>query len=125
MLLLGRRFVDEGLVDVRDDTSASDGGLDEGVEFFVPADGELQVTRGDALDLEVLGSVSGQFKDFGGQVLEDGSGVDSSGGADVLASGDAGLQETVDTSDGELQWIRSAKRNGEKVGEGVRWVQHI
>ena len=32
----------------------SDGGLDEGVELLVTTDGELQVTRCDALHLEVL-----------------------------------------------------------------------
>jgi hypothetical protein len=43
---------------VGDNTAASDGGLDEGVKLFVTTDGELQVTRGDALDLEVLGGVA-------------------------------------------------------------------
>jgi hypothetical protein len=44
---------------VRDDASARDGALDERVELLVPADGELQVARGDALDLEVLAGVAG------------------------------------------------------------------
>ena len=35
------RLVDEGLVDVGDDSSSGDGGLDEGVELLVSADGEL------------------------------------------------------------------------------------
>ena len=49
---------DEGLVDVWNDTTSSDGGLDEGVKLFVTTDSELQVARSDALDLEVLGSVA-------------------------------------------------------------------
>jgi len=40
-------------VDVGDDAAAGDGGLDEGVEFFVAANGELQVARRDALGLRV------------------------------------------------------------------------
>jgi hypothetical protein len=56
-------------VDVGDDAAARDGGLDERVELLVTADGELQVARGDALDLEVLGRVAGQLEDLGGEVL--------------------------------------------------------
>jgi hypothetical protein len=43
---------------VGDDSSASNGGLDKGVELLVAADGKHQVARSDALDLEVLGGVS-------------------------------------------------------------------
>ena len=39
-------------MDVGDDTTARDGRLDEGVELLVTADGELQVTRRDALHLK-------------------------------------------------------------------------
>lgn len=58
------------------DTAESDGGADERVEFLVPSDGQLQVAGGDALDLEILGGVSGEFEDFGGKVFEDGGDVD-------------------------------------------------
>ena len=40
------RLVDEGLVDVGDDSSSGDGGLDECVELLVSADGELGGKRG-------------------------------------------------------------------------------
>ena len=40
-----------------EDTTESDGGTDEGVELLITTNGELKVTRGDALDLEVLGGV--------------------------------------------------------------------
>ena len=39
-------------MNVGDDTTAGDGGLDEGVELLVTADGELEVAGGDALHLE-------------------------------------------------------------------------
>jgi hypothetical protein len=39
------------------DTSEGDSCADEGIEFFVSADGKLEVARGNALDLEILGGV--------------------------------------------------------------------
>ena len=60
-------------MDVWDDTTAGDGGLDEGIELLVTTDGELQVARGDALDLEVLGGIACELKHLSSQVLEDGS----------------------------------------------------
>jgi len=64
---------DQGLVDVGDHTSASDGGFNQGIELLVAADGQLEVAWGDALDLEVLACVSCQFEDLSGEVLQDGS----------------------------------------------------
>ena len=49
-------LVDERLVDVGDHTTTGDGGLDQGVELLVTADGELEVAGGDALDLWDSGS---------------------------------------------------------------------
>ena len=63
---------DEGLVDVRDDTTAGDRGLDEGIELFVAADGKLQVARSNALHLEVFAGVACELEDLSGEVLEDG-----------------------------------------------------
>ena len=90
-------------MDVRDDTTARDGGLDEGVELLVTTDGELKVARGDTLDLEVLGGVTGKLEDLGGEVLKDGSGVHGGGGTDAAVLVNALLEETVDTTDRELQ----------------------
>lgn len=67
-LLLGW-LVDQGLVNVRDDTTTGDGGFDECVEFLVSSDGQLQVSRGDAFHLEILGGIPCQFEHFGGEVL--------------------------------------------------------
>ena len=41
-------------MDVWDDSSSSDGSLDEHVELFVTSDGQLQMSRGDSSDFEVL-----------------------------------------------------------------------
>ena len=42
------------LVDVRNDTSASNGGLDEQVELLVSSDGQLEMSGCDSSDFEVL-----------------------------------------------------------------------
>ncbi len=68
--------------------------------FFVY---ELEVARGDALDLEVLGGVAGELEDLGGEVLKDGGGVDGSGGTDTAGRGHAALEVPVDAAHGELE----------------------
>lgn len=68
-------FKDESLVNVRDDSSTSNGGLDEGVELFISSDSELQVSRSDSLDFEVLAGVAGQLEHLSCKILQDGSGV--------------------------------------------------
>ena len=55
---------DERLVDVRDNTAAGDGGLDEGVQLFVTANGKLQVPGGDSLHLQVLGGIASQLENL-------------------------------------------------------------
>ena len=61
-LILGRLLLEERLVDVRDDAAASDGSLDERVELLVTADGKLEVARRNALDAQVLGGGTREFK---------------------------------------------------------------
>ena len=96
---------DQGLVDVRDHTTAGDGGLDQRVELLVASDGEQQVSRSDSLDLEVLGRVTGELKHLGSQVLEDGGRVDGRGSADSAVGTDPGLEESVDPSNWELECV--------------------
>ena len=63
-------------MDVRDDTTASNGGLDQGVQLFVAADSQLQVARSDSLHLEVLACVASELEHLSGEVLKDSSRVD-------------------------------------------------
>jgi hypothetical protein len=56
-LLLLLDLEEQGAVDVRQDTTESDCGTDEGVEFLVATNGQLEVAGCDTLDLEVLGGV--------------------------------------------------------------------
>lgn len=58
-------------MNVRDHTTTSDGGLDEGVELFITSDCELEVSRCDSFHLEILASVAGELEDFSRQVFED------------------------------------------------------
>lgn len=76
------------------------------VHLLVPADGELEVARGDALELEVLDGVAGQLQDLRGQVLQDCGGVHGGGGADAAVGGGAGLELAVDAAYRELQQTR-------------------
>ena len=91
-------LVDERLVDVGNDSTTGNGSLDEGVEFFVTTNGELQVTGRDTLDLEILAGVSGELEDFSREVLEDGTGVHSGRSSDTVTVVDGLFQETVHTT---------------------------
>ena len=51
-------------MDMRDDSAAGDGRLDERVQLLVASDGELQVAGGDTLHLEILGGVAGQLENL-------------------------------------------------------------
>ena len=102
LVLFGLLGEENGL-DVGEDASLSDGDSgEEFVEFLVVPDGQLQVTGDDPGLLVVSGGVAGQLEDLSGQVLHDGGQVD--GGAGSHSLGVVALpQQTVDTTDGELQ----------------------
>jgi hypothetical protein len=93
---------DQSLVDVGNDTSASDGGLDEGVQLLISADSQLQVSGGDSLNLKVLGSVACELEDLSGEVLKDGSAVHCGGSSNSAVGADSRLEESMDSSNGEL-----------------------
>jgi len=101
--LLGRGLFDEVLVDVRQDTTTGDGSPDQGIQFLVSTDGELQVSRGDTLDSKILRCVTGQFEDFRSQVLEDGGTVNCGLGTDPHVVLSPCLEVTVNSTDGELK----------------------
>ena len=83
-------------------SSTSNGSLDEQVELFVSSNGQLQMSGGDPSDFEVFWGVSSQFKHFSSEILENGGSVDCGGRANSVASWDSALEEPVDSSDGEL-----------------------
>ena len=96
-------LVDERLVDVRDNTTASNGSLNQGVQLLVTSDGQQQVSGCDTLDLQVLAGIAGKLQNFGSQVLHDSSGVNRSSGTDSLSRVNSSLQKTVDTTHRELK----------------------
>ena len=61
---------------MRQYTTEGDGGADQGVQLFIAADGELEMTRRDALDFEIFCRVACEFEDFGGEVFKHGCHVD-------------------------------------------------
>jgi hypothetical protein len=97
---------------------------------FVSADGQVQMAGSDTLHLQVLGRVSGQLQNFGSQVLETknqinylnsskilhGSGVDSGSGSDTSVRSGALLQETMDSTDWELQTSTLTSRDHFALG---------
>ena len=89
-------------MDVRDDTTASNGGLNKGVKLLVAADGELQVARSDSLHLEVFASVASKLENLRSEVLEDGCRIDGGCSTDAAACANSTLEEPVDSSDREL-----------------------
>ena len=94
---------DKSLVDVGNNTTAGDGGLDQGVKLLISADGELQVTGSHSLHLEVLAGVASELEHLSGEVLKDSCCVDSRRGANAAARVDTTLQESVDAAHRELQ----------------------
>ena len=70
-------------MDVRDDASSSNRGLDQRVQLLVSPDGELEMSGGDSLHLQVLTGVAGQLEDLSREVLQDGGAVDGSGGSNT------------------------------------------
>lgn len=96
-------LVDERLVNVWDDTTTSNGSLDQGIQFFITPNSQLQVTWCDTFDLKILAGISGQFKNFGCQIFQDGGGVNGSGSTDTMSLMDRILQETVNTTDWKLK----------------------
>ena len=97
--LLGEKYG----VDVGENTASSDGDTaEELVEFFVVADGKLKVAGSDAALLVVTGSVAGEFKDLGAEVLHDSSEVHG-GTTTNTGSVAAKLEVAGDTAYGELK----------------------
>ena len=88
---------------MRNDTTLGDDNVaEEFAQFFVVSDGELEVAGDDTVLLVITGSVTSQFENFSCEVFEDSSKVDRCTGTNTLGVV-ALLQETVDTTDGELK----------------------
>lgn len=80
-------FVDEGLVNVRNDTTTSDSSFDESIELFVTANSELKMPGCDTLHFKILARVTSELQDFRGQILQNSGCVNGRGCADASVSG--------------------------------------
>ena len=112
----GATLVDEGLVDMGDNTATGDGGLDKGVELLISANGQQKMAGRDALHLEILARVTGELEHLGGKVLHDGGSVHGGGGTDTLLGVHTLLEEAVNTTDGELKVGALRARHGRALG---------
>ena len=97
-------------MDVWDNTTTGNGSLDESVKFLISTNGKLQVTGSDTLHLQIFARVTGQLKNLGSKVLQNSRGVNGSGSTDTLALLHRFLQETVNTTNGELLLVIAKKR---------------
>ena len=99
----GRLLGEKDGVDVGEDTAGGNGDTAEQlVELLIVADGELDVTRDDALLLVVAGGVASELEDLGGEVLKHGGEVHRGTSADARGVA-ADTEVTVHTSHRELE----------------------
>jgi len=90
-------------MNVGKDTALGDGDMSkELVQLLVVADGELEMAGDDSGLLVVASGVASQLKNFGREVLEDGSEVNGSTGTNTLGVV-ALAQKTMDTTNGERE----------------------
>ena len=89
-------------MDVRDDTTTGNSGLDQGIELLVTSNGKLQMSWGNSLHFEILGSVTSKLENLSGKVLKNGSAVDCGCGTDSVVGADFTLQESMNSSNWEL-----------------------
>lgn len=115
-LLLARRL-DERLVNVWQHTTSGNGGTNHAVELLVTSDRKLQVSWRDTLHAQILGRVARQLEHLGGEVLQNGRCVDGGLSTDTHVVLRAVLQVTVDTADGELEWIRESAKEQPDVSQ--------
>ena len=85
-----------------DNTTTSDGSLDQSVKFFISSDSQLEMSWCDSLHLKILRSVSCEFENFSCQVLEDRSAVNCGGGTNSGVGTYSALQESMNSTDWEL-----------------------
>ena len=99
-------------MDVGEDTTLSDGHSSQQlVQLLVVADGQLKMAGVDPLLLVVPGGVASQLKDLSCEVLHHGSQVDWGASANTFGVV-ACLEETVDTTHGELESCTSGTALG-------------
>jgi len=102
-MLWSRFLANQRLVDMRDDTTASNRRLDQAVQFLISSDGELKMSRRNSFYFEILGRVSRQLENFGSQILKNCSAVDGRSSSNSSVRRRPRFEMSVDSSNGELE----------------------
>lgn len=89
-------------MDVRNNTTSSNGSLDQGVELFITSDGKLQMSWSNSLDFEIFGCVTCKLENLSSQVLKNGSAINCGSSSNSIVSANFALQESMDSSNWEL-----------------------
>ncbi|PKU66614.1 hypothetical protein MA16_Dca022370 [Dendrobium catenatum] len=66
------RLVDQGLVNMGNDSTTCNGSLDESIKLLITANSQLQVARSDSLNLQVLTGIPSQLQNLSSKVFKDG-----------------------------------------------------
>lgn len=99
----GHFLGNEIAMDVRDNTTSGDGGLDERIEFLVSTNCKLQMAGCDSLHFEILGGIACKFEHFGTQIFENGCAIHGGSRGHTAVCSNSGLEMAMETSDRELQ----------------------
>ncbi len=109
LVLLGW-FVNEGLMDVWDDTTTCNGALDQSVKLFISTNGKLQVPGCDALHLQILTCISCKFQNLSCQVLQNGCWVHSSCCPHPPICSSSWFQKPMNSTNWKLQKSSKARK---------------
>lgn len=90
-------------MNVRNHTTTGNGRFDEGIQFFVTTNGQLQMPRRNALHFEIFAGIPGEFQHFGGQILQDGRSIYRRRRTNAMTLVDGMFEEAMHSTDGELQ----------------------
>ena len=110
-----RSFVDEGLVDVGDDATASNCGLDQGIKLFIPSNGKLQMSRGDTLHTQITRRITSQLENLRAQIFAYGSHVDCRCCSNATVTCHSNFEVAVYTSHRKLNFTRKKLKNSHKI----------
>lgn len=93
---------DKSLMNVGNDTTTGNSGLDKAVEFFVTSNCELKMAGSDSLHSERTTGVTCKFKNLSGEVFKNSCSVDGWRGTNSGVWGHSSFQESVDATHREL-----------------------
>ena len=103
-VLVLRSLVDEGLVDVRNNTASSNGTFDQRVELLISPDSQLEMPRRDSLHLQIFARIACKLKNLSSQILENRGQVNSSSRPNSAISSTPSLQVPVNPTHRKLQF---------------------